>query len=294
MVAADVTRAQARVQSAAARVVQADRALRHRHHHLQRDLRGAAADHPLRQRPGPGQPAAGGGLRPPAPYVAFDEYFTTVAEYNRAQFELFHALGYPARELRRALRTPGEVLPVDTARPGLPAPGGQRAAPGHPLTPGRRPGSADRIRTRRDARRASSMHERPNQKFRPALERLEAKRPLSAARRRPSRPQRRSAAVTRGGPPAEDCGPHSRRLGRRRSRKPITATSCTGSRTRTGSTTQLTPPFGHVLVQTRQPVPGQVYNVLYVSREERDDPDLQREQRVRRSGSPDSPSPSRS
>ena len=31
--------------------------------------------------------------------VAFDEYFTTVAEYNRAQFELFHALGYPAAEI---------------------------------------------------------------------------------------------------------------------------------------------------------------------------------------------------
>ena len=31
--------------------------------------------------------------------LAFDEYFTTVAEYNRAQFELFHALGYPAREI---------------------------------------------------------------------------------------------------------------------------------------------------------------------------------------------------
>ena len=47
---------------------------------------------------------------------AFDEYFTTVAEYNRAQFELFHALGYPAREVAQ-LRPPGEVLPVDTARP---------------------------------------------------------------------------------------------------------------------------------------------------------------------------------
>ena len=47
---------------------------------------------------------------------AFDEYFTTVAEYNRAQFELFHALGYPAQEV--ALRQPpGDILPVDTARP---------------------------------------------------------------------------------------------------------------------------------------------------------------------------------
>jgi outer membrane protein TolC len=47
---------------------------------------------------------------------AFDEYFTTVAEYNRAQFELFHALGYPAREVSR-LRLPGEVQPVDITRP---------------------------------------------------------------------------------------------------------------------------------------------------------------------------------
>ena len=48
--------------------------------------------------------------------TAFDEYYTTVADYNRAQFELFHALGYPAREVAQ-LRPPGEVLPVDTARP---------------------------------------------------------------------------------------------------------------------------------------------------------------------------------
>jgi outer membrane protein TolC len=48
--------------------------------------------------------------------VAFDEYFTTVAEYNRAEFELFHALGYPAHEITY-LRPPGKVEPVDTARP---------------------------------------------------------------------------------------------------------------------------------------------------------------------------------
>jgi hypothetical protein len=48
---------------------------------------------------------------------AFDEYFTTVAEYNRAQFELFRALGYPAQEITWR-RPPGEVQPVDTARPG--------------------------------------------------------------------------------------------------------------------------------------------------------------------------------
>ena len=31
------------------------------------------------------------------------------------------------------------------------------------------------------------------------------------------------------------------------------------------STNTLTPPFGHVLVQARQPVPGQVYNILQVA-----------------------------
>ncbi len=46
----------------------------------------------------------------------FDAYFTTVAEYNRAQFELFHALGYPAREITY-VRPPGTVEPVDTSRP---------------------------------------------------------------------------------------------------------------------------------------------------------------------------------
>ena len=65
--------------------------------------------------------------------LAFDEYFTTVADYNRAQFELFHALGYPAQEITY-LRPPGNVEPVDTSRPELPARGRQRTAPGNPLS----------------------------------------------------------------------------------------------------------------------------------------------------------------
>jgi hypothetical protein len=48
--------------------------------------------------------------------VALDEYFTTVADYNRAEFELFHALGYPAYELAWR-RPPGEIIDVDTERP---------------------------------------------------------------------------------------------------------------------------------------------------------------------------------
>jgi hypothetical protein len=49
-------------------------------------------------------------------YAAFENYYGTVAEYNRAQFELFHALGYPARELAE-LAPPGDLIPVDTSRP---------------------------------------------------------------------------------------------------------------------------------------------------------------------------------
>ena len=48
--------------------------------------------------------------------AAFDEYYTTVAEYNRAQFEMFHALGYPAGEIAYR-QPPGNIEPVDTSRP---------------------------------------------------------------------------------------------------------------------------------------------------------------------------------
>jgi outer membrane protein TolC len=48
--------------------------------------------------------------------LAIDEYFTTVAEYNRAQFQLFHALGYPATEVAN-LRPPGDIIDVDRTRP---------------------------------------------------------------------------------------------------------------------------------------------------------------------------------
>ena len=49
--------------------------------------------------------------------TAYDNYIATVAEYNTAQFELFHAMGYPAQDIAK-LRPPGEILPVDTSRPG--------------------------------------------------------------------------------------------------------------------------------------------------------------------------------
>jgi outer membrane protein TolC len=116
MVAADVTRALARLQSAALRVVQADRALRTGIITLNGSFEGLAETNRfanvlvLVSRP---QEAvfALDLLR-----TAFDEYFTTVAEYNRAQFDLFHAMGYPAREVALE-HPPGEVQPVELARP---------------------------------------------------------------------------------------------------------------------------------------------------------------------------------
>jgi outer membrane protein TolC len=128
MVAADVTRAQAHLQSAAARVSQADRALRTaiitfngNFEGLQQTIR--FADRlVLVNRP---QEVV---FALDLMRVALDEYFTTVAEYNRAQFLMFHALGYPARELT-CVRPPGETVPVDTSRPAYLPPVGNGPPP---------------------------------------------------------------------------------------------------------------------------------------------------------------------
>ncbi len=116
-VAGDVTRAQAKVQSAAARVPQADRALRSAIISFNGNLEG------LRETTRFGDVLVLVNRPQEAVFalqllkIALDEYFTTVGEYNRSQFELFHALGYPAAEIAN-LRPPGETVPVDTSRPG--------------------------------------------------------------------------------------------------------------------------------------------------------------------------------
>jgi outer membrane protein TolC len=116
MVAADVTRARANLQSAALRVVQADRALRTGLITFNANYEG------LQQTTRFGDVLVLVYRPQEAVYalqllnIAFNEYFTTVADYNRAQFELFHAMGYPAAEI--ALQhPPGDVLPVDLDRP---------------------------------------------------------------------------------------------------------------------------------------------------------------------------------
>jgi outer membrane protein TolC len=52
---------------------------------------------------------------------AYDNFFSTVSDYNIAQFRLFRALGYPADVLSCA-SLPGGLQPVDTTRPPLMAP----------------------------------------------------------------------------------------------------------------------------------------------------------------------------
>jgi outer membrane protein TolC len=115
-VAADVTRAQARLQSAAARVTQADRALRSAINAFNGSYEG------LQQTTRFGDVLVLVNRPQEVVYAlqqmkaAFDAYFSTVAEYNRGQFEVFRALGYPAREITDRW-SPGAALPVNAARP---------------------------------------------------------------------------------------------------------------------------------------------------------------------------------
>jgi outer membrane protein TolC len=52
---------------------------------------------------------------------AYTSYFTSINDYNRAQFRLYWALGYPAAVLE-CERPTGPVLPIDTSRPPQMAP----------------------------------------------------------------------------------------------------------------------------------------------------------------------------
>jgi len=60
--------------------------------------------------------------------MAYDNYFTAINEYNRAQFRLYRALGFPA-DILADKRSPGAIQPIDTHRPSMMAP---VVVPGHP------------------------------------------------------------------------------------------------------------------------------------------------------------------
>jgi hypothetical protein len=115
-VAGDVTRAQADLQAAAVRVLQAERELRSALVNYRGNVEG------LKETTRFGNILVQA-FRPQEVTTAlqllkrgYDHYFGTAAEYNEAQFELFHALGFPAQELSKA-KPPGEAVPVDTSRP---------------------------------------------------------------------------------------------------------------------------------------------------------------------------------
>jgi hypothetical protein len=119
-VAAEVTAAQARAQAAAVRVLQTERELREAVINYDGNYEGLAQttrfDDVLHQ-----------AIRPQEAVralsqlmIAYDQYFATVAEYNRAQFELYHAVGYPARCVSE-FDAAGEPATVELERPyGLP------------------------------------------------------------------------------------------------------------------------------------------------------------------------------
>ncbi len=125
---AEVTAALAHVQSAAARVTQADRALRTGiitfNGHLEGLGQTTRFENFLYLVYRPQEAVYSLELMK----LAIDEYFTTVADYNRAEFELFHALGYPANEIAYR-RPPGQVVPVNTDRPAYLPPVGNGPPP---------------------------------------------------------------------------------------------------------------------------------------------------------------------
>jgi outer membrane protein TolC len=115
-VAGGVTRTQADLQSAAARVVQAEREVKSALINYNGNVEG------LEQTKRFGNVLIQVFRPQEAVFAlqllmsAYQHYIDTVADYNTAQFAMFHELGYPARELSQSRRT-GPVLPVNTQRP---------------------------------------------------------------------------------------------------------------------------------------------------------------------------------
>jgi hypothetical protein len=116
-IAGDITRAQATVQSAALRVLQARRAVREAVITYDKNYEGLRQttlfNNVLVQAYRPQEAVAAlTNLK-----RTYDIYYGTVADYNRAQFDLYHALGYPAQDVS-IHQPPGDIIPADTERPG--------------------------------------------------------------------------------------------------------------------------------------------------------------------------------
>jgi hypothetical protein len=112
------------------------------------------------------------------------------------------------------------------------------------------------------------MSQRPSPEYRPALERLEEKRPLSGvtspaaiAHSHHQAPAVGSAGASN---PVQDEGSTIERTPAQRGSR-VTGVTLDRITNPTPFNAVFKPPFAHVLVQSRQPVPGQVYNVLFIS-----------------------------
>ena len=96
------------------------------------------------------------------------------------------------------------------------------------------------------------MREHPSVRFRPALEPVEARRLLSVAAAHPAGRGRVAQEQATVAAAAVD-------------RKPTTGFLVYRITNPNRYNNHLTPPFGHVLVQSSRPVPGQVYNILQIA-----------------------------
>lgn len=110
------------------------------------------------------------------------------------------------------------------------------------------------------------MYERPITKFRPRLEPLEVKQPLAAGAT--SAPLAHLPALTSAPASPNEAGSPSAAAGgtiTAQAVKPNFGYLVYRITNPSGPPNTLTPPFGHVLVQDLQPVPGQIYNILQVA-----------------------------
>jgi outer membrane protein TolC len=120
-VAAEVAQADAQVKSAVTRIAKAETGLKEGQINFTGNLRGISETSRLGDvftlviRPQEAVAALDQLAR------AYDNYFSAVNDYNRSQFRLFRALGYPAG-LLACERNPGPIQPIDTNRPSLMAP----------------------------------------------------------------------------------------------------------------------------------------------------------------------------
>jgi hypothetical protein len=101
------------------------------------------------------------------------------------------------------------------------------------------------------------MSERRIIKFRPDLERLEEKRPLSAGVTTAALASATAAPKASASDPTVSASAVAK--------KPDYGFLVYRITNPTPYNNKLTPPFSHVLVQTQQPVPGQTYNVLQIA-----------------------------